>query len=397
MSVPSISPYNELAPVRAGDGFAPAVQIADITLREGEQASGIAFTRAEKVRLAARVAELGAAMVQVGFAGRDDDVVAAVRAASVPTRLAVVLVGFRGNWRLAAESAARAGADEIQVLFRGADRQLEAMGISREQALSLVAEQVGHCVQVVPAVTFHPSFVTVADEAFARELYAVADDAGATRFGVMDTLGVARPEAIAHLVGVARAATGDGAVDVHCHNDFGLAVANTIAGLRAGASRADTSVNGYGERAGNCPFDELAVALELLYGVETGIDLAGLTALDEEISGMAAATLPPMKAVGGRDAFSQKLDIHVQLAKVDPSLMEPFSPGLVGNRRQLRLGRGTGPHGAREKAAQLGLEPPDEAAAALLAEAINERALASKRAVTDDEFRDMLARERSRR
>jgi 2-isopropylmalate synthase len=252
--------------------------------------------------------------------------------------------------------------------------------------LARIREAVTRSKELVPTVSFDPSFVTMAEPAFLAEVYGTAAEAGADHFGIADSTGIATPERIGELVTLVRKATGDRPVGVHCHDDFGLALANTLAGIFAGAVLADASVLGLGERAGNCCIEELALTLDLLYEIETGVLLDRMTALAEYVSEVARVPIPPAKAVVGADVFSQKLDMHVALSQSDPSLLEPYSPAVVGNRRRLRLGIGTGPIAARAKLAELGLPAVGAAAAERLAAWVNALALAQKRAVSDQEF-----------
>jgi len=169
------------------------------------------------------------------------------------------------------------------------------------------------------------------------------------------------------------------------HDDFGLAVANALAGLRAGASVADVSVLGLGERAGNAPTEELATALEGLYGINTGVRLEKLHALAQLVSRIAGVPIPAHKAVVGEDVFAQKLEMHVQVTSRDPSLHEPFSPEVVGHRRILKLGSGTGPVAVRAKLQELGLNVP-EGEIPTLVRWVNHQALQRHQTVPDAEF-----------
>jgi isopropylmalate/homocitrate/citramalate synthase len=366
------------------------VTIQDVTLREGQQAAEIAFTLEEKVDLGARLAAAGVRRVQAGYAGLDDGAIAALKRAVPELELSALLVAFRPGWEAAAESAAAAGVDVLMVLFRVAPGQLRAIGFSPDQALDTIGRAVEVCLRVAPAASLDPSFVTLADEGFLRRVYQTGAQAGARRFGVADSTGVASPERIARLVGLVGEVTG-GEVGVHCHDDFGLGLANTLAGISAGATLADASVLGLGERAGNCATEELAVALELLYGVRTGIQLERLTPLAEHVSEVTRCPIPAAKAVVGADAFSQKLDMHAALTREDPTLLEPFPPERVGNRRRLRLGLGTGPVAVAAKLEQLGLPPVDAERARSLAESVNEIARRQKSSVSDDVFRALVA------
>jgi isopropylmalate/homocitrate/citramalate synthase len=373
---------------------AAAVLIQDVTLREGQQAAEIAFTLDEKVDIARRLAEAGVRRVQAGYAGADDETIAALKRALPRLELSALLVAFRPGWEAAAESAAKAGVDVLMVLFRVAPGQLRAIGYSPEQALDTIGRAVELSLRLAPAASLDPSFVTLAEEQFLRSVYRTGADAGARQFGIADSTGVAGPERIADLVRLVSEVTG-GEVAVHCHDDFGLALANTLAGIAAGARAADASLLGLGERAGNCATEELAVALELLYDTRTGIQLERLTSLAEHLSAVTGFPIATSKAIVGADAFSQKLDMHVALTRSDPTLLEPFPPERVGNRRRLRLGLGTGPVAIAAKLEELGLDPVDQARAQALADAVNELARSRKAAVTDAELAAMVLNQRS--
>jgi isopropylmalate/homocitrate/citramalate synthase len=174
------------------------------------------------------------------------------------------------------------------------------------------------------------------------------------------------------------------------HNDYGLALANTLAGIEAGADWVEATVSGLGERAGNCALEEVVIALEALYDIRLGIRTEGLFELGKLVEKMTGSPIHPMKPVTGENTFANKLEIHVRAAASDRSLMEPYDPGLVGNRRTIKLGRGTGPTGVRLKAAELGL-PLEDARVDELVDLVNRRALEAKRAVSDLEFAEMVA------
>jgi isopropylmalate/homocitrate/citramalate synthase len=367
-----------------------SVKLHDITLREGQQAADVAFDLDEKVELAARLAETGVLYAQAGFAGADEDVVAAIKGAGIDMRLCLLLVAFKDDWPNALARAVESGADVIQVLVRSGDAQLRTMGLSRADAQRLTEDAVAASFATGLATWYIPSFGTHADEEFLLRLYRAAADAGASATFIADTLGVVTPEAVAYLVAAVKKATGGRTVGVHCHNDFGLAIANTLAGVLAGAELAEVSVNGYGERAGNCSTAEFALALELLYGIESGLRLERLTDLERFASEIAGIPLPTDKPISGSNVFAQKLDIHVALTKEDAGLMEPYSPDLVGNRRVLRLGTGSGPVAVRAKLAELGVSPPDDDDAVLeLARRVRVSAVSKKASVEDNEFLEL--------
>jgi isopropylmalate/homocitrate/citramalate synthase len=367
------------------------VTIEDITLREGQQAAEIAFSRAAELELVGLLDRLGVADIQIGFAGRDTGLLREIVDMDVQSGLAMILIGFADDWQAVVDEVAELGVSELQVLFRSADRQMSAMGLTRDDVSDGVATRIAYAKGKFARVTFTPSFGTSADPTFLLQLYRIAAAEGADRVSVIDTLGISSPESFRALVERTREAVGDSiGIDVHCHDDLGLAVANSIAGVRGGADRIDASVNGYGERAGNCPLEEVALGLKLLYGIDAGIDLARLVDTSRSVAELARVSVPGMKAVVGHDAFSQKLDIHLKLAEHDSSLMEPYDPSLVGNSRQLRLGVGTGPYGVLTKLAELGEPPVEMPVARAVAEAINDFARTTDAAVGDEAFRELL-------
>ncbi len=385
------SPFNIRPDVKAGAAFPPRVVLHDITLREGSQASAVAFSVQDKVEIARLLDEAGIPQIEVGYGTEDRAAIKAMKRAGVKAQITILAPAFRQNWQEAIDTALDAGADVILVLFRSSDRQIEMLGIDREEALRRLSGVVEYAVRRgARQVAFNTSFTPLADPGFLDRMYRTAYEAGAGRFGIADSTGVATPETIAHLVRLVRRIA-DVPVSVHVHDDFGLAVANALAGLRSGASIADVCVLGLGERAGNTPTEELAVALEGLYGVDTSIRLENLCALAQAVSRITGVPIPANKAVVGEDVFAQKLEMHVEVTARDPGLHEPFSPDLVGNRRVLRLGSGSGPTAVRMKLRELGLDVREEIIPALVTW-VNQQALANKRVVSDIELADEARR-----
>ncbi len=381
-----ISPYNTAADQSS---IARHVKLVDITLREGQQAPSVAFDQAQRLELGRRLDAIGVAEIQCGFVGRDEPTVAALKAAGVKARLNLMLIGFGSQWKDAVVAASNAGTDMIEVLVRSGEPQLQQMGVGHAESLKQVSETVGWAAAHVREVWFCPSFSSLSEEGHLRNMLRTAKSSGAVRFNLPDSSGVARPSGMRRLVQVGLEATDGAPVGIHCHNDFGLAVANTIAGLEAGASAADVSVNGYGERAGNCPLEELTVALELLYDVRTGIAMEKLTELSRWAADATKVPLARSKAVSGEEVFAQKLDIHVRLTDKDGTLLEAYPPGLVGNSRRICLGLGTGPVAVRKKLGLLGLPVPDDDTVQKLADEIN-RLAETRKQISDSEFVEMV-------
>jgi isopropylmalate/homocitrate/citramalate synthase len=403
MSAPSrpelihTSPLNFSPDVVRDERIRSPLTITDCTLREGQQAAEVAFSPDDEVEFALALERLGVPVVQVGYAGDDDASVRRIRAACPSLALASLLVGWKADAPDAMRSTREAGADVCSVLFRSTDAHLDKLGYTRTTAVDRVQALVGQArAEGFREVAFGPSFSTLADQDFLFQLYAGALEAGATVISLADSTGTAKPSVVRHIVERMRGLSDTAGVRVHMHNDLGLAMANTLAGIEAGADWIEVTVNGLGERAGNCPLEELVVALEALYGVRLPIRSEGLFELSHLVSRLTNVDIPPMKPVVGADVFSNKLEIHIVAAEKDPTLMEPFDPVLAGNRRTIRLGRGTGPTGVRMKAGELGLELPEDAVPAVV-RAVNDWAVAHKRGVPDDAFAELVTSAGGRR
>jgi isopropylmalate/homocitrate/citramalate synthase len=372
-------------PTQSGSSIPSDLRLVDVTLREGQQTSQVAFDADDERAIAVELAKAGVSVIQTGYAGDDDASLRRIREALPETNLSVLLVGWQPEALDRLASAADNGADVLVILFRSTDQHIANLGFSRQEALARIAEIAGAAAAngSYKHILFAPSYATRADQTFLFDMYKAVLDAGATVLGFSDSLGDATPEIVSDVVGRMRE-TGGG-VRVHMHNDYGLALANTIAGIRAGANWADVSVNGLGERAGNCSLDEAALALERLYGAPTGIDLSALYSLSRFVADRSGVPVSPLKPVVGDNCFTNKLDIHVKAAISDPSLMEPFAPELVGNRRRIDLGRRSGPVATQHKARELGIELTDSEASAV-ADLVNRRATELKRSIHDDEL-----------
>jgi isopropylmalate/homocitrate/citramalate synthase len=388
----AVSPLNFLPEVRAE--YPERVTIADVTLREGEQAAEVSFSKEEKLMLARRLDEIGVGQIEVGWPSRvqqDREVLLQLKRERLRAKTQALATLYGEGWRTEVDAALDSGADVVALLHATSDLRLRhSERIDRERLLDKVGEAVTYAVGRGPLIAFTPVDAPRTDLAFLEKVVRVAVDAGAGRVILPDTVGGAGPEAIYYLVKQVTRWV-DVPVHVHCHNDFGLACANALAAVRAGASIIDVAVNGLGERSGNPRLDELAVSLELLYGVDTGIDLSRLTDLSRFVSQISGLPLPFNKPLVGEYAFSHKLDLHVKRVLEHPPVFEALAPEVVGNRRVFPLGRHVGPFVIRLKLRDLGLDATDEQVARLVA-LVEERAVQTKRAVDDEAFA-ALARE----
>lgn len=382
----AISPLNRFPEVR--DSYPPSVLIADVTLREGEQAAEVNFTLEEKVAIARRLDAIGVSQIEVGWpatVAQDREVLRRLKKEGLraPTQALAALYG--DGWREAVDATLDTGADVVALLHATSDVRLtHSENISKGKLLDKVREALSYAAGRGALIAFTPVDAFRTDLKFLEEIVRAAVEAGAERIILPDTVGSAGPEAIYYLVSRVCEWV-DAPVHAHCHNDFGLANANALAAARAGASILDAAVNGLGERSGNPRLDELAVSLEVLYGVNTGIDLAGLTDLAKFVADVSGLPIPFNKPLVGHYAFSHKLDLHVKRVLEHPPVFEPIAPELVGNHRVIPLGRHVGPFIIRLKLDELGLQAEDEQVSQLVRE-VEAQALATKRAVSDEDF-----------
>lgn len=336
-SIEHVNPWNSLPELIAARQPPPSVLINDVTLREGEQSEGVSFSEEVKVALARELEAAGVTQVQVGYPGRfprDALATRAVSAALESAHVEVIALAFVDEWEHEVDACLESGAQIVTVVYRASDRLHRVLGVTREHALARATAAVERAVAGGAAVAFVPSDSTRADPVFLLDLWKSVAAAGAQRVYVADSMGAGTPELVSRLVAQARSATGL-PVGVHCHNDFGLAVANTTAGVNAGAEIVDVAVNGLGDRAGNAPLEEVVAALELLYEVRTGIELGALTRLSRLFGDAAGRPLHPNKPISGPSVFVHTLPTHARAIEADTRSIQPFEPSIVGNEQRI--------------------------------------------------------------
>lgn len=385
----AVSPLNSLPEVRGS--FPARVTIADVTLREGEQAAQVSFSLEEKLALARRLDAIGVGQIEVGWPGKvaqDREALRILKEEGLQSQTQALAALYGDEWPAEVDAALASGADVVALLHATSDVRLQhSEHLTRDEVLARAVEAIAYATGQGATIAFTPVDAPRTDLTFLEQIVRATVEAGAERIIVPDTVGGAGPEAM-HLLVTRVCSWVSVPVHVHCHNDFGVAVANALAAVRAGASIVDASVNGLGERSGNPRLDELAVALEVLYGVDTGIDLAGLTDLSRFVSDVTGLPLPFNKPLVGEYAFSHKLDLHVRRVLEYPAVFEAIPPELVGNERVIPLGRHAGSFIIRLKLDELGLQADNEQVSRLVA-LVEERAVASKRAVSDAEFAEL--------
>ena len=344
------------------------VRIFDTTLRDGEQAPGIALTRPEKVEIAEQLARLGVDIIEAGFPISSDGEFEAVREIASSVRGPVIAALARvvpGDIDRAAEALKGAERWRIHTFISTSDIHMKDMlRMSQQKVLDAIRDGVKLAVGYTDDVEFSAQDATRTELGFLLESFKVAVEAGATTINVPDTVGYAMPHEFGELVRVVRESVPEHViVSTHCHNDLGLAVANSLAGVVNGARQVEVAVNGIGERAGNCSLEEVAMIVRTrgqALGVRHGLNIKEIVRTSRLVSMTTGYPVQPNKAVVGSSAFAHESGIHqhgVLANRATYEIMDPTAIGLEGNR--IVLGKHSGRHAFADALSKIGigLEP----------------------------------------
>ncbi len=363
------------------------VGLYDTTLRDGEQTVGVVLDPKTKLELAVALDKVGMDRIEAGFPRVSADDVHAYELI-MDAGLDAEIWGFSRAVPADLEQLFELGVKAAVIESPLSDGKLAAYGLSREKILSRIVDSVSHASSEEMTVCFFGVDGSRADLSFLEEAYRAAVEAGAQEIAVVDTLGIAAPEAAALLVSRCRDWLGsDIPIHWHGHNDFGLATACAIEAVRAGATWIHGTINGMGERAGNANLAEFALAIEALYGTETNLRFDHITEVADLVQKRSGYSLEPYKPVTGANLFRRESGA-VASQFHDPQAVEPYSSELVGATREIVLGKKSGIDSIRIRVAELALDVREDRFAELLS-SVKELGASQHRLVTDDELREL--------
>jgi homocitrate synthase NifV len=365
-----------------------SIQINDTTLRDGEQAAGVAFNLEEKIAIATFLDRVGVHELEVGIPAMGQAESQAI-AVLVGLGLKAHLTGWNRAVLSDVQASISCGLKRVHVSVPVSEIQIAAKFRGQwHQMLEQLRQVITFALDKGLYISVGGEDSSRADETFLMDVALYAQEWGASRFRFCDTVGILDPldtyQKVQKLVAALQIP-----VEMHTHNDLGMATANALAGIRAGATSVNTTVNGLGERAGNAALEEVVMALKRIYGIKPGIDTKRLTDLSHLVAKASNCPVPPWKAVVGRNAFVHESGIHAHGILQNPLTYEAFDPAEVGWQHQLVVGKHSGRHVVQTVLQQHGilLNPTDTQA---VLDAIRYQSTQMKRNLTVEELLSLV-------
>ncbi|PKN93337.1 MAG: 2-isopropylmalate synthase [Chloroflexi bacterium HGW-Chloroflexi-6] len=331
------------------------LEILDTTLREGEQTPYVNFTIDEKIEIAKLLDQVGVEMIEAGDPSVSPNVAKAIqRIAGLGLKAEIVAHSIAA--RSGIDKAKACGADRVAIFYATSKIHLDSkLHKTQDQALDIIREHIAYARELGLKVRYTPEDATRTEFEFLVSVCNMAIEAGADRISFADTLGIMQPHTMAERVSALRERLLPCQIDLHCHDDYGLALANGMAGIRGGANCIHTTVNGMGERTGIPDLAETIVAFHNLEGVQK-YNLAPLMELASYLERVSGFFLAPNKPITGQNAFSHKSGVHTNGILKDPRTYEPFDPALLGRERKIVIDKYTGKSAVASRLDEYGIE-----------------------------------------
>jgi methanogen homocitrate synthase len=366
--------------------------IHDSTLREGEQTPGVIFSIEDKLKIAKKLDEVGIQQIEAGFPAASEKQRKCIESL-VNMNLDAQLSAFARAKKEDIDTVADSGADGIvlSLSISPYHRKYKFLDMSQETYLEKLAKHISYAESYGLFVIYSAEDTTREDDLnFLKKAYKTAEEAGADRARIVDTLGCASPNGMSFLVKEIEKVI-EIPIEVHCHNDLGLALANSLASVEAGASTVSTSVNGLGERAGITVTEEVIPALHIIFGTSP-FEMNQLTSLSKFVEEVSGISMPPQKPLTGENVTAHSSGIHQHGVLVNPSTYEFYPPRLVGQRRKVYIDELGGRHGIMYVAKnELGLEISEETARKVLEKVKESFSSGDRRSsYTPDEIKELI-------
>jgi 2-isopropylmalate synthase len=340
-------------------GIADKIRIFDTTLRDGEQSPGVSINPEQKLQIAIKLDQLGVDAIEAGFPIVSQGEMQAVRNIK-KFGLTAEICGLARTLASDIDSVIKCDLNYVHTFIATSDIHMRyKLKMDPEEVIQRAVKAVEYAKSHGLQIEFSAEDATRSDLTFLTKVFTAVVEAGADRIDIPDTVGYATPEFISHLVTQIKKQI-DIPISMHCHNDFGLAVANSIAGINSGATCAHVTVNGLGERAGNTSLEEFVMALQCLYKKEHNIQTKLLYETSRSVSNIVGIAVQANKAIIGENAFGHESGIHTHGILNNPLTYEPIDPEIVGRKRWLQAGKHAGAHGIRAMLRDFGIECTDD-------------------------------------
>jgi 2-isopropylmalate synthase len=336
------------------------VKILDTTLRDGEQTPNVALSTEDKLKIAQALDELGVDIIEAGFAVNSEGEAEAIKVIANAGLKSEICSLCRAS--IADVDAALAcDVDSVHIFLATSKTHLEKkLKITQDQAVEKAVASIQHAKDHGLTVEFSDEDGTRTELEFLHRMHKAIQEVGVDRIDIPDTVGVMVPPAMTQFVSEIKKHV-NVPLAVHCHDDFGLSVANSLAGVLGGAEEVHVTVNGLGERAGNAALEEVVMSLLAFYNIKTNINSRKMAFVSRLVSQLTGIAVPPNKAIVGENAFSHESGIHVHGVLSDGSTYEPMRPEIVGKERSFVVGKHSGVHAVQNKLKEYGIElTPDQ-------------------------------------